>query len=69
MKTQTTNNRVQSNGWSTGLLKEKKRTSINLDSDIGRMIEMRSKKQDYSFQELSITVYVNILVWSLSEVI
>jgi len=44
MKTQTTNNRVQSNGWSTALLTEKKRTSINLDSDIGRMIEMRSKE-------------------------
>ena len=44
MKTQTTNNRVQSNGWSTGLLTEKKRTSINLDSDIGKMIEKRSKE-------------------------
>ena len=43
-KKQTTNNRVQSNGWSHGILTDKKRTSINLDSDIGKMIEKKSKE-------------------------
>ena len=44
MKKQTTNKRVQSKGWSHGRLTDKKRTSINLDSDIGKMIEKRSKE-------------------------
>ena len=44
MKKQTTNKRVQSNGWSQGRLTQKKRTSINLDSDIGKMIEQKSKE-------------------------
>ena len=44
MKKQPTNNRVQSNGWSHGILTDKKRTSINLDSDIGKMIEKKSKE-------------------------
>jgi len=39
-----TNNRVQSNGWSIGKQTVKKRTSINLDSDIGKMIERKSKE-------------------------
>ena len=39
-----TNNRVQSNGWSIGKQTVKKRTSINLDSDIGKMIEKKSKE-------------------------
>ena len=38
------NNRVQSNGWSIGKQTVKKRTSINLDSDIGKMIEKKSKE-------------------------
>ena len=44
MEKQTTNKRVQSNGWSQGRLTQKKRTSINLDSDIGKMIEKKSKE-------------------------
>ena len=44
MKKQTNNNRVQSNGWSHGILTDKKRTSINLDCDIGQMIESKSKE-------------------------
>ena len=44
MKKQTTNNRVQSKGWSHCRLSDKKRTSINLDSDIGKMIEKKSKE-------------------------
>ena len=44
MKKQTPINRVQSNGWSQGRLTQKKRTSINLDSDIGKMIEKKSKE-------------------------
>jgi len=44
MEKQTTNKRVQSKGWSQGRLTQKKRTSINLDSDIGRMIEKKSKE-------------------------
>ena len=44
MKKQTNNNRVQSKGWSHGILTDKKRTSINLDSDIGKMIESKSKE-------------------------
>ena len=44
MDKQTTNKRVQSNGWSKGRLTQKKRTSINLDSDIGKMIEKKSKE-------------------------
>ena len=43
MKKQT-NNRVQSKGWSVGKQTVKKRTSINLDSDIGKMIEKKSKE-------------------------
>ena len=43
MKKQTSN-RIQSKGWSHGRLTEKKRTSINLDKDIGKMIEKRSKE-------------------------
>ena len=43
-KKQTTNNRVQSKGWSVGKQTVKKRTSINLDSDIGKMIEKKSKE-------------------------
>ena len=37
-------NRIQSKGWSHGRLTEKKRTSINLDKDIGEMIERKSKE-------------------------
>ena len=44
MEKQTTNKRVQSKGWSQGRLTQKKRTSINLDSDIGKMIEKKSKE-------------------------
>ena len=44
MKKQPTNNRVQSKGWSHGRLTDKKRTSIYLDSDIGKMIEKKSKE-------------------------
>ena len=43
MKKQT-NNRVQSKGWSVGKQTIKKRTSINLDSDIGKMIEKKSNE-------------------------
>lgn len=43
MKKQT-NNRVQSKGWSVGKQTVKKRTSINLDSDIGKMIEKKSNE-------------------------
>jgi len=43
MKKQT-NNRVQSKGWSTGKQTVKRHTSINLDSDIGEMIEQKSKE-------------------------
>ena len=43
MKKQTSN-RIQSKGWSHGRLTDKKRTSINLDSDIGKMIESKSKE-------------------------
>ena len=51
MKKQTTNNRVQSKGWSHGRLTDKKRTSINLDSDIGKMIEKKSISQkDFKIQ-------------------
>ena len=39
-----TNNRVQSNGWSVGKQTVKKRTSINLNSDIGKMIEKKSNE-------------------------
>ena len=39
-----TNNRVQSKGWSIGKQTVKKRTSINLDSDIGKMIEKKSNE-------------------------
>jgi hypothetical protein len=44
MKTKTTNDRIQSKGWSHGKQTVKKRTSINLDSDIGKMIEKKSKE-------------------------
>ena len=44
MKTKTTNDRIQSKGWSHGKQAVKKRTSINLDSDIGKMIERKSKE-------------------------
>ena len=43
MKKQTSN-RIQSKGWSVGKQTVKKRTSINLDSDIGKMIEKKSKE-------------------------
>ena len=43
MKKQTSN-RIQSRGWSHGRLTDKKRTSINLDKDIGEMIERKSKE-------------------------
>jgi len=43
MKKQTSN-RIQSKGWSHGRLTDKKRTSINLDKDIGEMIERKSKE-------------------------
>ena len=43
MKKQTSN-RIQSKGWSRGRLTDKKRTSINLDKDIGEMIERKSKE-------------------------
>ena len=44
MKTKTTNDRIQSKGWSHGKQTVKKRTPINLDSDIGKMIEKKSKE-------------------------
>ena len=73
MKTQTTNNRVQSNGWSTGLLTEKKRTSINLDSDIGRMIEMRSKETGLFISRIindSLRQHFGMVIkWSENEVL
>ena len=43
MKKQTSN-RIQSKGWSVGKQTIKKRTSINLDSDIGKMIEKKSNE-------------------------
>ena len=39
-----TNKRIQSKGWSHGKETVKKRTSINLDNDIGKMIEKKSKE-------------------------
>ena len=44
MKKKQTSNRIQSKGWSHGRLTDKKRTSINLDKDIGEMIERKSKE-------------------------
>ena len=44
MKKKQTSNRIQSKGWSVGKQTIKKRTSINLDSDIGKMIEKKSKE-------------------------
>ena len=44
MKKKQTSNRIQSKGWSHGRLTDKKRTSINLDSDIGKMIEKKSNE-------------------------
>ena len=39
-----TSKRIQSKGWSHGKETVKKRTSINLDNDIGKMIEKKSKE-------------------------
>ena len=44
MKKKQISNRIQSKGWSVGKQTLKKRTSINLDSDIGKMIEKKSKE-------------------------
>ena len=44
MKKKQSSNRIQSKGWSVGKQTLKKRTSINLDSDIGKMIEKKSKE-------------------------
>jgi|TARA_B100001079_G_C16212659_1_gene426558 hypothetical protein len=35
--------RIQSNGWSVGKKTTRRKTSINLDEDIGRVLEKRSE--------------------------
>ena len=41
--------RVQENGWSVGRRIEKRKTSINLDSDVANVIEEKRKSTGFYF--------------------
>ena len=44
--------RVQENGWSFGTLTKKRKTSINLDSDIANVIEEKRKSTGFYFGKI-----------------
>jgi len=44
--------RVQENGWSVGQRTKKRKTSINLDSDIANVIEEKRKSTGFYFGKI-----------------
>ena len=48
--------RVQENGWSFGSRTKKRKTSINLDTDVANIIEERENQLGSSLEQLSMTV-------------
>ena len=44
--------RVQENGWSVGTRTKKRKTSINLDSDVANVIEEKRKSTGFYFGKL-----------------
>jgi len=44
--------RVQENGWSVGQRTKKRKTSINLDSDIANVIEEKRKSTGFFFGKI-----------------
>ena len=44
--------RVQKNGWSVGIRTKKRKTSINLDSDVANVIEEKRKSTGFYFGKI-----------------
>ena len=44
--------RVQENGWSVGTRTKKRKTSINLDSDVANVIEEKRKSTGFFFGKI-----------------
>ena len=44
--------RVQENGWSVGTRNKKRKTSINLDSDVANVIEEKRKSTGFYFGKI-----------------
>ena len=44
--------RVQENGWSVGTRNKKRKTSVNLDSDVANVIEEKRKSTGFYFGKI-----------------